>query len=354
MKVHEYREMMRYLTRPSTPEITLPIPAPTPEPRELSDEEHAALLNAQTEQHYAIGGRVEYAEGMNPTSVADVGEDVVRDAKGIYEKYAPKIAKGVTENVSKALRVIATPAVSAALYADDIYSDLKKAAAEGNVTASKTIDAVVGKGEKGLYFMLPELAKDVVTNPIVSKILQLGSFGRVATPVGAAITAAGIGKDFYDQYKEFKALPEEEKKMRRKQFTYDQDPGQATAIENMGRDGAAMGGRIGYRDGSKDKNEIPTLKQETPLSSIYSSKRLGPEDPISKYESYSELELLGNISAKKPNYEIEEENMLDVMPIYEPRDTVPKGSRPVMPNIYDRGPSDGILRLSKGGIVWKK
>jgi hypothetical protein len=25
-----------------------------------------------------------------------------------------------------------------------------------------------------------------------------------------------------------------------------------------------------------------------------------------------------------------------------------------MPNIYDRGPSDGILRLSKGGIVWKK
>ena len=117
-----------------------------------------------------------------------------------------------------------------------------------------------------------------------------------------------------------------------------------------------VGGRVGYADGSDDELEIPTLSsKETPMSGIYSAKRLGPEDPISKYQSYSELELLGNISAKKPNYQIEEENMLDVMPIYEPRDTIPKGSRPVMPNIYyDQRPSDGILKLSKGGIVWKK
>jgi len=82
--------------------------------------------------------------------------------------------------------------------------------------------------------------------------------------------------------------------------------------------------------------------------------RLQPEEPLSKYKSYSELELLGNISAKKPNYEIEEEYMYNVMPMYEPKDIVPKGSRPVMPNEYNRGPSDGILELAMGGRVKPK
>ena len=79
--------------------------------------------------------------------------------------------------------------------------------------------------------------------------------------------------------------------------------------------------------------------------------RLGPEQPLSKYKSYSELELLGNIEAKKPNFQILEENILDVMPMYNPKDIVPKGARPVMPNEYDRRPSDGILELARGGRV---
>lgn len=79
--------------------------------------------------------------------------------------------------------------------------------------------------------------------------------------------------------------------------------------------------------------------------------KLGPEQPLSKYKSYSELELLGNIEAKKPNFQILEENILDVMPMYNPKDIVPKGARPVMPNEYDRRPSDGILELARGGRV---
>lgn len=111
-----------------------------------------------------------------------------------------------------------------------------------------------------------------------------------------------------------------------------------------------IGGRVGYANGSDDDLEIPTLSnQETPMSGIYNSKRLGPEDAISRYQPYSELELLGNISAKKPNYQIEEEYMQNEMPIYEPRDTIPKGSRPVMPNAYDNGPNDGIISLATGG-----
>jgi hypothetical protein len=328
--------MMRYLTRKPAPVIETPVEppitqAPPAEPQAASIEDLTAQENAAAaEHHYATGGRVEYAEGTDMPSMTNIGEDVVKDAKGIYEKYAPKIAKGAATT----LRVIGTPAVSAALYVHDIIDDLKEAANEGSVTASKALDAFVGKGEKGLYFMLPELAKDVVTNPIVSKMLQLGSFGRVATPVGAALTTAGIGKDLYNQYQDFKKLPPEQKEMIKKQLNYG-------ATDEMGnRTEQKNGGRIGYAEGSKD--DLPTLKEQD----------IG--EPLSKYKSYSELELLKSLAAKHPTGEILEENILELMPRYEPKDTIPKGSRPVMPNVYDRRPSDGILRLSKGGIVWKK
>ena len=43
-------------------------------------------------------------------------------------------------------------------------------------------------------------------------------------------------------------------------------------------------------------------------------KKSRAEKNLSKYKSYSELEILENIDAKKPNYEIQEENMMRVMP----------------------------------------
>jgi DNA-binding transcriptional MerR regulator len=90
------------------------------------------------------------------------------------------------------------------------------------------------------------------------------------------------------------------------------------------KNGYAGGGRIGYADGS---NDAPSITLDS-----YKDGRLKPEDPLSKYKSYSELELLGNISAKKPNYEIEEEYMLRNMPVYEPKDVIPKGAVPTMPS----------------------
>jgi hypothetical protein len=118
----------------------------------------------------------------------------------------------------------------------------------------------------------------------------------------------------------------------------------------------ARGGRVKFASGSDDPESdlyIPPLdkSEETFKEGIYNTKRLGPEDKLSKYKSYSELELLGNIEAKKPNFEILEDYIYRNMPTYEPKDVVPKGSRPIMPNEYDRGPSDGILNLSVGGRV---
>jgi hypothetical protein len=272
----------------------------------------------------------------------DVGEEVIKDVKGIYGKYAPQIAKGALTG----LQVLGTPLASSIFYGTDVGMELKQAADEGNLTAKKALDAFVGQGEKGLYFLLPELAKDVVTSPIANKIFQLGSLGRFATPVGLGLSAAGVAKDFYDQYKEFQALPPEEKEKRIKESTYTPTEQDFQIMQEAeSRASAATGGRIGYADGSDDPESdlyIPPLNN---------TKRLGPEDRISKYKSYSELELLGNIDAKKPNYEILEDYIYRNMPTYEPKDVVPKGSRPVMPNEYDRGPSDGILNLAVGGRV---
>ena len=121
----------------------------------------------------------------------------------------------------------------------------------------------------------------------------------------------------------------------------------------------ARGGRVNFASGSEDPESdlyIPPLdkSEETFKEGIYNTKRLGPEDSLSKYKSYSEEELLGNIEAKYPNqlqsFSLED-YLLNTMPMFKPKDIVPKGAKPVMPNIYDRGPSDGILNLSVGGRV---
>jgi hypothetical protein len=113
-------------------------------------------------------------------------------------------------------------------------------------------------------------------------------------------------------------------------------------LKNTTRTKQAQGGRIGYADGS---NDAPSITLDS-----HKDNRLGPEDPLSKYKSYSELELLGNIEAKKPNFEIPENTILNVMPEYKPKDVVPKGAVPTMP-------SEEYLRrryqldLAKGGSV---
>jgi hypothetical protein len=218
----------------------------------------------------------------------DVGEEVIKDVKGIYGKYAPQIAKGALTG----LQVLGTPLASSIFYGTDVGMELKQAADEGNLTAKKALDAFVGQGEKGLYFLLPELAKDVVTSPIANKIFQLGSLGRFATPVGLGLSAAGVAKDFYDQYKEFQALPPEEKEKRIKESTYtptEQDFQSMQEAES--RASAATGGRIGYADGSDDPESdlyIPPLnklkeKFKEGILNLEAGGRAnfkdGPEDP---------------------------------------------------------------------------
>jgi hypothetical protein len=317
----------------------------------------------------SLAARMSNQLGFGPSGMIDVGEEVVEDVKGIYGKYAPKIAKGALTG----LQIIGTPLASSIFYGTDVGMELKQAADEGNLTAKKAVDAFVGQGEKGLYFLLPELAKDVVTSPIANKILQLGSIGRFATPVGLGLSAAGVAKDFYDQYKEFQALPPEEKEKRIKESTYtptEQDFQMMQEAES--RASAATGGRIGYANGSDDPESdlyIPPLdkSKKTSKEGIYNTKRLGPEDSLSKYKSYSEEELLGNIEAKYPNqlqsFSLED-YLLNTMPMFEPKDVAPPKSYSPMPvekylkeryqiELAEGGPSDPSKRkfIKGAGIV---
>ena len=330
----------------------------------------------------SLATRMSNQAASGPSGIMETGEEVIKDVKGIYGKYASKIARGALTG----LQVAGTPLASSLLYGTNVGMELKQAADEGNLTAKKALDAFVGQGEKGLFFLLPELAKDVVTSPIANKILQLGKFGRFATPVGLGLSAAGVGKDFYDQYKAFEALSPEEKEKRIKESTYtptEQDLQQMQEAES--RASAAKGGRISFAEGSdesSDEIQIPTLTKE-PTSSIYgkyasqiaSGKslekkqkgKLGPEDPLSKYESYSEEELAGNIEAKKPNFDTLEDYILETMPVFEPKDVAPPKSyspMPVLPglnapgfgppvDLKDGGPSDPSKRkfIKGAGIV---
>jgi hypothetical protein len=92
----------------------------------------------------------------------------------------------------------------------------------------------------------------------------------------------------------------------------------------------------------KDGGRIGKRKKE--------GNKLGPEDPLSKYESYSEEELAGNIEAKKPNFDTLEDYILQTMPMFEPKDVAP-------PKSYSPMPVEEYLRrrfqidLANGGRV---
>jgi len=112
------------------------------------------------------------------------------------------------------------------------------------------------------------------------------------------------------------------------------------------KNGYAGGGRIGYADGNNDAPSITLDSYKDPTL-----------EPLSKYKSYSELEILQNLSAKHPTGDILEENIYENMPIYKPKDVIPKRAIPTMPSEeYLRRrhqldlASGGRVNLQKGSI----
>ena len=73
-----------------------------------------------------------------------------------------------------------------------------------------TLDPLVGA-----ELMLPNLFKEnvakITSNPTLQKLLKVGKYGRMFTPIGAGITAAGLGVDVYKRAKELQAMSPEER-----------------------------------------------------------------------------------------------------------------------------------------------
>jgi hypothetical protein len=113
-----------------------------------------------------------------------------------------------------------------------------------------------------------------------------------------------------------------------------------------------------YKDGGEveEKEEKDILEK---FGTLYKRKKekkdgkLGPTDPLSKYESYSEEELAGNIEAKKPTFDTLEDYIMETMPIFEPKDVAPPKSYSPMP-VEKYLTRRLFLDLAKGGRVKKR
>jgi hypothetical protein len=261
-----------------------------------------------------------------------------------------KIGKGLL----KGLSVAGTP-LGVATYEALGPGGLRESIQEGKTTEDIATDPFT-------YASLPfaNIASQAVSNPTLQKILSLGLPARVVgalTPIG--LTAIGATT----AYRGIKNLKEEIE--RRSLLTPEQrqqeDVDREIESSRLAETGQfATGGRVGYKNGSDDPESdlyIPPLNrnQKTKAEGIIkiTEKRLGPEDSLSKYKSYSEEELLGNIEAKRPNqlqsFSLED-YQLNTMPIFKPKDVAPPKSYSPMPNIYNER-REGILELATGGRV---
>ena len=116
----------------------------------------------------------------------------------------------IRSGLGKAVRTLGTNAAVVPLNAYTIYDNLKK----GENIADAVIDPFVG-AELMLPNMFKENVAKITSNPTLQKILKVGKYGRMFTPVGAGITAAGLGIDAYKYGKkriaELQAMSPEER-----------------------------------------------------------------------------------------------------------------------------------------------
>jgi hypothetical protein len=97
------------------------------------------------------------------------------------------------------------------------------------------------------------------------------------------------------------------------------------------------------------------------VTRVSNRERSPAEQPLSKYKSYSEQELLENIEAKYPNQLqsfSQEDYQLNTMPMFEPRDVAPPKSYSPMPvEKYLKGREymnlayGGRVSMSNGGLT---
>jgi len=155
--------------------------------------------------------------------------------------------------LGKTFRTLGTRAAGSLLAADQVRRNIQS----GENVADAVLDPLVG-----LELSFPGLFKEniakITKNPTAQRILNLGKFARLTTPVGLGITAAGLGIDAAKftkkRIEELKAMsPEQRQALRARQSAF--------AFE-----GAREGGIIGKKSGP------PPVSGKTPHGLPYETK----------------------------------------------------------------------------------
>ena len=116
--------------------------------------------------------------------------------------------------LGKAFRTFGTPLAGSLLAADQVKRNIQS----GENVADAVLDPLVGL-ELSFPGLFKENVSKITSNPTLQKILKVGKFGRVFTPIGAGITAAGLGIDAAkftrDRIRELQAMtPEQRQELR--------------------------------------------------------------------------------------------------------------------------------------------
>jgi len=212
--------------------------------------------------------------------------EVPKDVKTIFEIREdikdPKIRKQIAEGVEAgsprvyggiplkplgkaaltAAEVAGTPAAAALFAADTVRRNIR----EGQSLADAVVDPMVG-----VDLLLPTAASRVAPG-VMKGVLGLGKVGRAFTPIGAGLAIAGQAQEFYNQFQELQRLKEEDPEAY-EQFIASRVTDPLTAeeladIEDMGREGAMYGGRVGFADGPEDPSRRSFVKMMGILAAL--------------------------------------------------------------------------------------
>ena len=192
-------------------------------------------------------------------------------------KYGPQLLKILKNLGSVGLRTVGSPFASSLYGASEILDYDPEARFKFKVQEDPDVRAA------GLSLLLPDIAQKLSGPAATGARGILSKAGRFAlnpylgaarffTPAGLAIAGAGQAYDFYKQYQDLQKLKEEDpeayEKFRRSRVADEMTAEEISRIEDMGREGAMYGGRMGFADGPEDPGKRKFMKIIGGLASL--------------------------------------------------------------------------------------
>ena len=192
-------------------------------------------------------------------------------------KYGPQLLKILKNLGTAGLKTVGSPFVSSLYGASEILDYDPEARFKFKVQEDPDVRMA------GLSLLLPDIAQKVTGPAATGAKGFLSKAGRIAlnpyfkgarlfTPVGLGIAGVGQAYDFYKQYQDLQKLKEEDpeayEKFRRSRVDDEMTAQEISRIEEMGREGAMYGGRMGFADGPEDPGKRKTMKILAGLGSL--------------------------------------------------------------------------------------